>query len=115
MITKVKQNIAYATRFSPRPGTPAAKAKGQVPSWMSKERSREMTKLRFEIAAEHYRKFVGQEKSILVLEKGKGSTLIGRTDEYVPVVIPCAGTELGQRLVVEIIDHASTHLTGRVL
>jgi len=112
LIRRVRPNIINVTRFSPRPGTPAAKAKGQVPSWESKERSREMAKLRFELGEEYYAKFVGNTVDMLVTEVGKTGTMVGRTLEYAPVAVPEAGLRLGDRVEAKITGHAATHLLG---
>ncbi len=49
---RLRPNIINVTRFSRRPGTVADTMKGQVAGWVSKERSRELTRLRFRISSE---------------------------------------------------------------
>jgi len=115
LLLRSKPNVVNVTRFSPRPGTPAARAKDQVPSWVSKERSREMTKLRFEIASEHYSKFVGDAVPALVAENGKPGTMVVRTIEYAPVAVPSNGIRLGDMVTVEITESTATHLLGKVV
>ncbi|HSV42734.1 MAG TPA: tRNA (N(6)-L-threonylcarbamoyladenosine(37)-C(2))-methylthiotransferase [Methanomassiliicoccales archaeon] len=115
LIRNVRPSTVNVTRFSPRQGTPAAKSMNQVPGWIIKDRSREMAKLRFEISTGHYSQFIDDEISILVTEQGKNGTLIGRSIEYAPVVIPVGKCSIGCQVKVEIIGHAATHLIGRVL
>lgn len=115
LIKQVRPSIVNVTRFSPRPGTPAAHAKDQVPSRIAKDRSREMTKLRFQIADEYYSEFEGEGMRALVTEKGKGDTMIARTNEYAPLVLQAKGASLGRWLEVEVIRHASTHLIGKII
>ncbi|MDH7509172.1 MAG: tRNA (N(6)-L-threonylcarbamoyladenosine(37)-C(2))-methylthiotransferase [Methanomassiliicoccales archaeon] len=114
LIKEIRPNILNVTRFSPRPGTPAANASDQIPSWISKERSRELTKLRFQISKEIYKAKEGAIEEILITEKGKYDTLIGRTISYVPVVVR-GGVEVGSFVKVRIIDSAPTHLLGEVI
>jgi threonylcarbamoyladenosine tRNA methylthiotransferase CDKAL1 len=115
MLKRVQPTTVNVTRFSPRPGTPAARAKNQVPGWVSKERSREIAKLRFQIAKVRYSDLVGASSNVLVTEIGKGDTMISRTVEYVPVVLPKKDLRLGQWLKVEITDCTSTHLYGKMI
>lgn len=115
MVQRVRPNIINVTRFSPRPGTPAAKAKGQVPSWISKERSREMAKLRFDLGREYYASFDGETVRLLITEVGKKGTMVGRTMEYAPVAVPDDGLRLGDRIDAKVTGHAATHLLAKRL
>jgi threonylcarbamoyladenosine tRNA methylthiotransferase CDKAL1 len=114
LIERIRPSIINVTRFSPRPGTPAAKARSQVPGWVSKERSREMTELRFRLSTEFYHQFLGEDLAILLIEKGKGDSLVGRSMEYAPVAIPAKGHDLGEWVRVRVVGAASTHLLGTV-
>ena len=114
LLRAVRPDIVNVTRFSPRKGTPAAKAKNQVVGWVSKERSRELTKVRFEIASSLNAAMVGSIEKIMITEAGKNGTSIGRTPAYKPVVMP-GPLVMGTELEVEIVDSAPTHLFGRRL
>ncbi len=111
MMERLRPNIINVTRFSRRPGTVADLMKGQVPGWVSKERSRELTRLRFRISSEINASKVGRTYSVLIDEKGKGNSVMARTDDYLPVVIK-GDHELWQRVDVTITGYASTHLYG---
>lgn len=113
LLLRVKPDIVNITRFSPRPGTRAFHMEDKVPGRVSKERSRELTQLRFEIAGGVNLGKVGDEESVLVTERGKNRTFIGRTDSYKPVVIE-GDLLLGQRVTTEIVEAAPTHLFGRL-
>ncbi len=114
LMERLRPNIINVTRFSRRPGTVADGMKGQVPGWVSKERSRELTRLRFRISSEINASKVGRTYSVLIDEKGKGCSVMARTDDYLPVVIK-GDHELWQRVNVRIIGHASTHLYGAMV
>jgi MiaB-like tRNA modifying enzyme len=114
LLRSIRPDIVNVTRFSPRQGTPAARARNQVPGWMSKERSRELSKLRFEISAEVNAAMVGRLEKVMVTEEGKNNTSIARTPSYKPVVLP-GRIAMGSVLEVEVTESAPTHLFGRVL
>jgi tRNA A37 methylthiotransferase MiaB len=114
LMEELRPNIINVTRFSPRPGTVAEGMGGKVPGWMSKERSRELTALRFRISSLINASKVGREYSVLIDERGKGSSVMARTDDYLPVVI-MGEHALWQRVRVKITAAASTHLYGVVV
>jgi tRNA A37 methylthiotransferase MiaB len=114
LMEQLRPNIINVTRFSRRPGTVADGMKGQIPGWVSKERSRELTRLRFRISSEINASKVGRAYSVLIDEHGKGNSVMARSDDYLPVVIK-GDHKLWQRVNVRIIGHASTHLYGAIV
>lgn len=114
LIGRVRPNIVNVTRFSARPGTAAEGMKGQVVSRISKDRSREFARLRFEIAADLNRARHGERVMVTATEVGKGGTVICRDAYYTPVVVH-AQLPLGSRTEVEITGSRPTHLFGRVV
>jgi MiaB/RimO family radical SAM methylthiotransferase len=111
MLREVRPDIVNVTRFSPRQGTPAARARNQISGWVAKERSREMTNLRFEISLEINQAMVGRRERITITEEGKSGTSIGRTSSYKPVVVKGLHPA-GSTMEVEIKKSAATHLFG---
>lgn len=111
LIKRVRPEVVNVTRYSPRPGTEAARARNQVPGWRSKERSRELTALRMDIGMEVHRARVGMEESVLITERGKKGTMIGRTDAYRPVVVK-GEHRIGSRLHVIMTDATPTYMVG---
>ncbi len=103
----LKVNI---TRFSPRPGTPAAAMEG-LPYRIKKQRSRELTRLHHEITSAHMRASVGRRLSVLVAEEGKPGTVVARDDCYHMVAIPRA-IPPGTRLEVKICGASTTYMIG---
>ena len=114
LLRRVKPNIVNVTRFSARPGTDALTMDDQVVSRLSKERSREMARLRFEIAKEINEQRVGEETYALVSEQGKGDSLICRDSSYTPIVIKERAI-LGELKELEVVGYAATHLFGRLV
>ena len=113
LVRRVRPDIVNVTRFSARSGTPAANMENQIVGWRVKERSRRLTRLRFEIAQELHDRLVGREYTVLVTEPGKAGTVLARTPEYRQVVLPEAAS-LGEFVTVGIDTATPTDLRGHV-
>lgn len=86
LVEKIKPDVLNVKRFSPRPGTPAAKLK-DMPDRIKKERSRKLASLHRRISLEKNKKLIGREFKVLVIENGKNNTLLARTNSYKQVVL----------------------------
>lgn len=86
LIERIGPDILNITRFSPRPGTPAARLR-DMPDRIKKERSRRMSILAREVSSQINRGYVGREEQVLVTEYGKKGTLLARTHSYKQVVL----------------------------
>lgn len=102
------------TRFSPRPGTAAARFPNRLRSSLSKDRSRETTELRFQVADACNALSMGKVFRVMATEKGKGRSTITRTDSYRPVIVQ-GEFSLGAVMTVKVVGHAPTHLFGELL
>ena len=111
MISDLKPDIVNVTRFSSRPGTKAAEADGRVVGWKAKDRSRELTELRFQVALERNRSWIGKAITALSTERGKNMSTILRSDEYKQVVVPEV-IPLGRYYGVKVVDATPTYLIG---
>lgn len=114
LVERVRPDIVNVTRFSRRTGTPAATMAGQVVGWRMKERSRRLTRLRFDIARRINEQFVGHEIDVLVTEPGKPGSWLARTAEYRQVVLREPVTP-GEFLRVRIDAAGATDLRGHVV
>jgi MiaB-like tRNA modifying enzyme len=112
LVKDIRPEVLNITRFSPRPGTPAAQLK-DMPDREKKERSRRLTKLHLRMGEERNRGFIGRELSVLITETGKNGTVLARTDGYRQVVL--REGELGERLKVLIEGATPTYLVGRAV
>ena len=86
LLKKIKPDVVNLSRYAAREGTIAAKMK-QLATNTLKQRSRIMTNLYREIAFENNKKWLGWEGKILINEKGKYDSWIGRNYCYKPVVV----------------------------
>jgi threonylcarbamoyladenosine tRNA methylthiotransferase CDKAL1 len=114
MLQRVKPNIVNVTRFSSRPGTEAASMGGQVVSRIAKDRSREIAKLRFEIALEINSRLIGECLDLIAIEQGKMGTTVCRDLANVPVVVPIQ-LPLGSKIKALVTEAHPTHLVGRLV
>jgi tRNA A37 methylthiotransferase MiaB len=87
---------------------------GQVVSRIAKERSRELAKLRFEVAAEKNAGRKGETLQALVTEQGKTATMICRDDSYTPVVVRDQ-LPMGARVRLLVTGSTATHLFARTV
>jgi tRNA A37 methylthiotransferase MiaB len=108
----IKPNIVNVTRFSSRPGTAAESMGAQVVSRIAKDRSREIAKLRFEIASDINVKLIGECIEVIATEEGKTGTTICRDFAYVSIVVPIH-LPLGAKIRAVIIASHPTYLEGR--
>jgi len=110
MLKKTKPDVLNLSRYAMREGTAAAKMK-QLPTNTLKQRSTAMTKLYREIALEKNRKWIGWKGKILIDEKGKNDSWIGRNYCYKRVVVK-GSFNLGDENYVQISDATVFDLKG---
>jgi threonylcarbamoyladenosine tRNA methylthiotransferase CDKAL1 len=110
LLEAVEPETVNVTRFSARPGTPAARMT-PLPPRVAKRRSRELAALRLRISRSRLERWIGTRTRGRVLEHGPAGSSVARLDNYLPVVLdrqPPLGTEVDLR-----VDGArSTYLLG---
>lgn len=111
LVKVIRPDIINITRFSARPGTAAAEMTDKVPGGTAKERSRQLTGLRFAITGENYNKYMGQTVSALATERRKPGSTFLRTVDYRPVVVD-RDIDLGKWHTLEITGASKTHLVA---
>ncbi len=87
LVEELSLDVVNISRFSPRPGTPAARFRGQISSNEKKRRSKYITEVHERVALERYRKYVGTRQRVLVLEEGKRGWNKGRLQNYRLVLV----------------------------
>ena len=111
LMNKIRPDTINITRFSPRKGTDAANMPDQVLGWVSKERSGQMTNLRFEISRNKFSARVGINIRVLATEYRKPGTTFLRTVNYRPVVVEEV-LPLGEWHEVKVIGHTDIYMVG---
>lgn len=113
LLRETSPEIVNITRFSPRPYTPDYDRK--VPaSNLVKRWTKEYTDLHRKLLNKRFSTLVGRVESVLITEKGKPGTSVGRDLSYRPVVLE-GELPLYQRVEVEIVEKAGTYLVGKKL
>ncbi len=116
ILEKTEPDIVNVTRFSPREGTKAAEMEDKVHSRKKKERSKQITDLRFKISRDLNEKYVGRRTDVLFLEKGKNNSVKGRMDNYKVVVIKEEDDDIiGKRKEVKIKEAEDIYLLGELI
>jgi MiaB-like tRNA modifying enzyme len=111
LLYKSRPDIVNITTFSPRQYTKDFNKK-MPPSNLIKRWSSEYSKIHKEIIGENYSKFIGSERKIMITEKGKNNTSVGRDSAYRPVVIK-EDIPIFSELYCEIVEEGSTYLIGK--
>ena len=112
MIRRLRLDTVNITRFSPRPGTPAAGME-QIHGRISHERSAELTAIKNSVELDVNSGMIGRRMRALATEKGTEG-IIMRTDNYRPVVVR-EDIPIGESRDVEITEARPTYLLGRTV
>ena len=113
LIKDAKPDIVNISKFLPRPRTPAAVMEQLSPTEV-KNRSRRLSSIVKRISYDRNRLWLCWEGSILVDEKGKRDTLIGRNYAYKPVVIRGEENLLGESVDVRVTEALPTYLRAEI-
>ncbi len=113
-IDEINPDVVNVSKFYSRPRTEAAKMK-QLPSQIVKMRSKRMSKLVKEISTEQNHKWLNWTGEILIDEKGKNISWIGRNFAYKPIVVHCEKDLWGQRIKICVKKVFPTYLEGTII
>ncbi len=114
LLKEVKPDIVNVSRFFPRPGTPAEKME-QLDVKLVKSRSRRVSEVARSISLERNRRWIGWEGEVLIDEKGKGYSWIGRNFAYKPIVVKSRENLIGRFLKVRVVKAFSTYLEAEII
>lgn len=95
LMKKVRFDLAYIVRYSPRPGTAAFKLADNVPLAEKKKRELELTKFLKKSALENNKKYIGKTVEVLIEGKSKSGKLFGSTKTAKTVKILTGDFNLG--------------------
>jgi len=110
VLEEVGPETVNVTRFSPRPGTPAARLPPLAPR-VAKRRSRALAALRHRISRTRLEQWIGTRAVGRVLEHGPGGSSVARLENYLPVVLD-RRPPLGSDLEIRVDGARSTYLLG---
>jgi threonylcarbamoyladenosine tRNA methylthiotransferase CDKAL1 len=111
-----KPEVMHISRFQEIPNTAATLLKNKIHPRHSKERSRSLTKIRYEIAAEQNKKWLNQEFECIVVDinETKGD-FIAHNESYLQVIIRSDLDLLGKKVKVRITETDKHYLIGELL
>jgi threonylcarbamoyladenosine tRNA methylthiotransferase CDKAL1 len=113
LLEAISPETVNVTRFSPRPGTPAARLPS-LPPRVAKRRSRALASLRQRISRARLEHWIGTRTFGRVLEYGPGGSSVARLDNYLPVVLD-RQPPLGSEVELRVDGARSTYLLGSAL
>ena len=114
LLKKINPDITNITRFSARPFTKAKIMKGRIDTNIVKKRSKYLTEVCGEISKKINIEHIDKEYDVLITEKGKNNTFVGRSENYKPVVLR-GELKIGEFKSVRIKKAASTYLVGSII
>lgn len=114
LIEEVQPDVVNISKFFPRPHTPA-KEMNQVAFGEVKERSKMMAELSKKISSNRNKAWIDWEGTILIDERGKGASWIGRNFAYKPVVVRSDDFLLGKFLNVRVTGAFPTYLEAEMV
>lgn len=122
LFKQMKFDMAYIAKYSPRPGTPAAKMQNNVSPKEKERRWKFLNKILKEIALMNNKKCIGKEVEVL-LEESKNNYLVGKSRHYKTVKILMPDTEykiqntnwVGKIIKAKIINAHSFGLEGKLV
>jgi threonylcarbamoyladenosine tRNA methylthiotransferase MtaB len=108
----------HVFRYSERPGTAAVRMAGAVDAPTRKRRAADLLRLAAEARIAFARRAVGQERSVLIEERIRDGRWVGRSEDYVEVVIAHddeLANLVGRVLVMGLDVPGSDRVVGRLL
>lgn len=114
LIKKTRPDIINLAKFVARPGTKAYGFSDQVSGAEKKERSGIITQLFRSITFENNKKWIGWEGEVVIDERGKNNTMIGKNYCYKPVVVK-ENVSMGEVVRVKITDASTFCLRGKLV
>jgi MiaB-like tRNA modifying enzyme len=114
LLKKTKPDITNITRFSARPYTEAKSINGRIDTNIVKKRSKCITDICSKISKQKNIEHLGKDYNVMITEKGKDNTFVGRSENYKPVVLT-GELRIGDFKSVRITKAASTYLVGSII
>ena len=109
LIEEAHPDVVNISKFFPRLNTPAERMR-QIPVDEVKNRSLKLTRLVREMFSKRNQRWLNWEGEILVDERGKGASWIGRNFAYRPIVVKSREDLLGKFMRVKVVKAYRTYL-----
>ncbi|HWQ64242.1 MAG TPA: tRNA (N(6)-L-threonylcarbamoyladenosine(37)-C(2))-methylthiotransferase [Methanospirillum sp.] len=113
LLVALQPDALNVTRYSYRPGSTAPRV-GELPDRIKKDRSRELIRIGYAILKTKKVALVGRTEEVVITEKLREGTVMGRTRSYTGIVI-AEDLLVGSLHMVEFTGERTQYLTGRVI
>jgi tRNA A37 methylthiotransferase MiaB len=110
-LSRLGPDMVNVTRYSYRPGSTASRT-GEMPDRIKKDRSRELIRTAYQILKTRRQALIGKKVEIIITEKIRDGSVMGRNQTYTGVVVP-ESLPVGERCTVEITGNRIHYLLGR--
>ena len=114
LVKELEFDRVHIAHYSIRPHTLSARLQ-QVPGNVKKERVLKLTRLVEEICSRKFREYVGKEVNVIFTEKSFRGDIVGRMENYYPVVVKGSSDILGLKGVVKVVDSSFYDLRGDIV
>ena len=114
LFKEIKFDMAYIAKFSPRPGTAAAKLKDNVSPKEKERRYKILTEILKETALEKNKKYIGRTIEVLI-EAEQGGYLRGKTRNHKTIKFIGPKNLIGQFVKIKITDALPWGLKGNLI
>jgi len=116
LVKRVQYDSAYCFKYSPRPGTPAAKAEDNVPEQVKDARLQALLALMREQTGAAMQRQVGKTLDVLVEKEGRNpGDMQGRAPDFKIVHFRGNSRQIGQLMPVQIIEAYGQSLRGELI
>lgn len=116
LVRRVGFDTAFCFKYSPRPGTPAAKSEDNVPEAVKDARLQQLLALMREQTRVAITRQVGRRLDVLVEKEGRNpGDMEGRTPDFKIVHFRGQSRQIGQLLPVEIVAAYGQSLRGELI
>lgn len=116
LVRQVGFDTAFCFKYSPRPGTPAAKSEDDVPEEVKDERLQRLLGLMKEQTQQAMQKKIGRIEQVLVEKNGrKPGDMEGRTADFKIVHFAGKDRQIGQVMPVKITEAYGQSLRGELV
>ena len=112
LMERVRYDSAFIFKYSPRPGTEAARWVDDVPRQVKEARNQAALAVQERISREKLERWVGREVSVLIEERNRRGQLAGHTRGHLNVVCDGPDASIGELATVRVQRVTPTTLIG---
>ncbi|MEW5826066.1 MAG: tRNA (N6-isopentenyl adenosine(37)-C2)-methylthiotransferase MiaB [Candidatus Bipolaricaulota bacterium] len=113
VVETVRFGTVYAAKYSPRPGTAAARQVDDVPREVKEERLARVLARERAIAAEENARWVGKDVDVLIEGRARDGAWMGRADDH-RTVVALGEAAVGEVATVRIEKSSASTLEGTI-